>query len=229
MAYCTVDQARAAGCTGTDAEVGAWIALAQVRVDRFTQQAFEPTDMTVAADIGPDGLILLPRRVRSVSAVVVADGGVGGDGVTLPAAAYRVTTSAVLGDVDAVQLYATGYDDLVAGAESYSGGWAGLFDRLCADRAQVTGSYGFDAPPPGVDLATAMVAAYVQGVTTGTATASGTTPPGGVDTDDEGNNVAITDTEGGATTSPAAPSTGVAEADALLSQYHGGPALLAGV
>lgn len=229
MAYCTVDQARAAGCTGTDAEVSAWIALAQVRVDRFTQQAFEPVDLTVAADIGPDGLILLPRRVRSVSAVVVA-GGVGGDGVTLPAAAYRVTTSAVLGDVDAVQLYADGWDDLVAGAESYSGGWAGLLDRLCADRAQVTGSFGYDAPPPGVDLATAMVAAYVQEVITGATAPDGTAPPGDLDVDDEGNQVAITDEA--ATTagdSPAAPSTGVAGADALLSQYHGGPALLVGV
>lgn len=230
MAYCTVDQARAAGCTGTDLEVASWIALAQTRVDAYCQQVFEPTDMTVAADVAPDGLILLPRRVRSVSAVVVADGGVGGDGVTLPAAAYRVTSSATLGDVDAVQLYATGWDDLVAGAESYNGGWAGLLDRLAAERALVDGSFGYDTPPPGVDLATAMVAAYVQQVTTGQTAPDGTAPPGGVNTDDEGNNVAITDeTTAVAADSPAAPSTGVAAADKLLAQYHGGPALLAGV
>lgn len=227
--YCTVDQARAAGCTGTDLEVESWIALAQSRVDAFTQQVFEPTDMTVAADIGPDGLILLPRRVRSVSAVVAADAMVDGGGVEVPAAAYRVTSSAVLGDVDAVQLYLGGYDDLIAGAESYNGGWAGLWERYGADRVQVTGSFGYDTPPPGVDLATALVAAYVQGVTTGTTAADGTAPAGGVDTDDEGNNVAITDEAGGATTSPAAPTTGSAQADTLLAQYHGGPPLLAGV
>jgi len=226
--YCSIDQARAAGCTGTDPEVAAWIALAQGRVDRYTQQVFEPTDLTIAADIGPDGLILLPRRVRTVGAVVVADAG--GGGVAIPAAAYRVTSSAVLGDVDAVQLYASGWDDLVVGAESYNGGWAGLLDRLCADRAQVVGSFGYDAPPPGVDLATAMVAAYVQQVTTGATAPDGTAPPGNLDVDDEGNQVAITDEV--ATTaadSPAAPSTGVAAADALLSGLHGGPALLAGV
>lgn len=225
--YCTLDQARAAGCTGTDADVQSYILLAQARVDAFTQQCFEPTDMTVAADVGSDGLILLPRRVRTVSAVVAADGG-GGDGITVPVTAYRVTSSSVLGEVDAVQLASYGYDNLVAGAEYWSGGWAGLWDRFDVTRVHVTGSFGYDSPPPGVPEATALVAAYVQGIQTGQATPAGTAPPGGVDTDDEGNTVTITDAPP-TSTSAARPSTGSTQADALLTPYQGGPALLAGV
>ncbi len=40
--YCSVAQARTAGCTGSDPEVTAWITAAMERITAYTQQAFEP-------------------------------------------------------------------------------------------------------------------------------------------------------------------------------------------
>lgn len=216
--YCTVAQARAAGCTGTDPEVEAWILLAQQRVDAYTQQAFEPTDLTVSGEIGGDSRILLPRRVRTVATVTLS-AGPGTTDYVVPASAYRVTSTAVLGQVDAVQLALCGYDDLIVGAESYSGGWPNLWRRW-GSVASVAGSFGFETPPPGVDLATAQVAAWVQAVTTGQGTPGGGIAPGGLQVDDEGNNVVIapaSDTEDGA--APPHSGTGVATADVLLAPY----------
>ncbi len=225
--YCTVAQARAAGVTGTDPEVVAWILLAQTRVDQYTQQAFEPTDLTVAGYVGTGGLILLPRRVRTVDAVVLATGP-GATGQTVPATAYRVTTSAMLGQVDGVQLAQGGYDDLVAGAESYNGGWPGLWIRW-GRSATVSGSFGWDAPQPGVALATAQVAAWVQGVTTGHGTPGGGIAPGGLAVDDEGNNVVIEPAADSDDAAPPVAGTGVATADVLLAPYLNRYNLLAGV
>jgi hypothetical protein len=229
--YCSVAQARAAGCTGTDPEVEGWILLAQTRVNSYTQQLFEPTDLTVGGEVSPTGLILLPRRVRTVSTVVLGTGP-GDTGHTIPSTAYRTTSTSVLGQVDAVQLAQGGYDDLVAGAESYSGGWPGLWSRWGRD-ATVMGSFGWDAPPPGVDLATAMVAAWVQAVTTGQGTPGGGVAPGGLAVDDEGNNVVIepvgTGGEDGDGPTPPRASTGVPQADVLLAAYVNAYNLLAGV
>ncbi|GAA2112461.1 hypothetical protein GCM10009759_55190 [Kitasatospora saccharophila] len=227
--YCTVAQARAAGCTGTDGEVIGWISRAQAVVDAYTQQAFEPTDLTVAGTVSPTGLILLPRRVRTVSAVRLGTGP-GDSDHTIPATAYRVTSSSVLGQVDAVQLAQYGYDDLVAGAESYSGGWANLWCRW-GSSALVDGSFGYDTPPPGVDLATAMVAAWSQLVATGQGTAGGGVAPGGIQVDDEGNNVVIepatSDDTGDGPSTPRA-TTGVPQADVLLSLYRNDYTLIGG-
>jgi hypothetical protein len=225
--YCTVAQARAAGVTGTDPEVEAWIALAQTRVDAYTQQVFEPTDLTVAGEVGATGLILLPRRVRTITEVALAVGP-GADTHPVPASAYRATSSAVLGQVDAVQLAQGGFDDLVAGAESYSGGWPALWYRW-GKSAMVAGSFGYDAPPPGVDLATAQVAAWVQGVTTGQGTPGGGVAPGGLAVDDEGNNVVIEPATGDDAAAPPTAGTGVATADVLLAPYLNRYNMLAGV
>src|SRR5919206_4657153 len=132
MAYCSEQAARDAGCTGTSAEVLAWIAAAQERITLYTQQLFEPTDLVVVADVGADGLVILPRRIRTVTAVMPvleAD-----DGPSIPSSAYRVTSSDVLGQIDAVYLAWGGYDDLVVGAESYAGGWLGLWERWGAEQ-----------------------------------------------------------------------------------------------
>ena len=102
MAYCSIEAARDAGCTGTDAEVAAWIQAAREGIERYTQQVFEPTDLVVVADVGAGGLVILPRRVRTVTSVMpVLEAE---DGPSLSASAYRVTSSAVLGQVDAVHL-----------------------------------------------------------------------------------------------------------------------------
>ncbi|MGW2379304.1 hypothetical protein [Streptomyces sp. NPDC001658] len=217
MAYCSLEAAREAGCTGTDAEVAAWIEAARERIDAYTQQLFEPTDLVVVvADVGAGGLVILPRRVRtvtSVTPVLNAD-----DGPVIPSSAYRVTSSAVLGQVDAVHLAWGGYNDLVVGAESYSGGWFGLWSRWGAEQVKVAGSFGYDETPMVVGMANALLAAHLQAEATAD---DGDTPDGGLDVDDEGNNVAIEDADDDASSDPDAPSasTGSTQVDALLAGY----------
>lgn len=225
MAYCSVAQARDAGCTGSDAEVAAWIAAATERITRYTQQVFEPTSLVVVADVAPDGLVILPRRVRSVTAVEpVVDAG---SSTPLPASAWRVTSSSVLGQVDAVHLRWSGYDDLIVGAESYSGGWRGLFERWGLEQAKVTGEFGYDEVPLLVAQACAVLAAHVQAQAAPSDADSAQDP--GLDVDDEGNNVRIEDDSD--TTEPvaASASTGSTQADALLVGYLNRPALIGGI
>jgi hypothetical protein len=216
MAYCSIEAARNAGVTGDDAVVAAWITAAQEAIERYTQQCFEPTDLVVVADVGADGLVTLPRRVRTVTAVMpVLEPD---DGVSLPPASYRVTSSAVLGQVDAVHLAWGGYDDLVVGAESYNGGWLGLWERWGAEQVKVIGSFGYDTVPLLVQQACALLAAHLQ------AEASPTdpdAPDGGLDVDDEGNNVAIEDADEEVASGVVSPSasTGSTQVDALLSGY----------
>jgi hypothetical protein len=215
MAYCSEEEARDAGCTGTSAEVLAWIAAAEERITRYTQQLFEPTSLVVVADVAADGLVILPRRVRTVTAVtpVVSDGSAS----ALPSSAWRVTSSDVLGQVDAVHLRWGGYDDLIAGAESYNGGWRGLFERWGMEQAKVTGEFGYDTVPVLVSKACALLAAHIQAEAAPSDADAAADP--GLAVDDEGNNVRIEDDD--AETTPAAPSssTGSTQADALLVAY----------
>jgi hypothetical protein len=221
-----VAEARDAGCTGTDAEVAAWIAAAAERITLYTWQFFEPTPLVVVADVGADGLVILPRRVRSVTSVTPVVSG--DDGPSLPASAYRVTSSDVLGQIDAVHLAWGGYDDLVAGAESYNGGWAGLWDRWRAEQVKVAGEFGYAAVPALVGKACALLAAHLQAAAapSDADTAAG---GGGVEVDDEGNNVRIENDAD--ETTPVAPSasTGSTQVDALLVSYINRPALIGGV
>lgn len=214
MAYCSIAQAQAAGCTGSDAEVTAWIAAAQEAIERYTQQVFEPTSLVVVADVAPDGLVILPRRVRSVTAVMPvleAD-----DGPSLPASGYRVTSAAVLGQVDAVHLAWGGYDDLIAGAESWNGGWAGLLARWGAEQVKVVGEFGYDEPPLLVQQACALLAAHLQAKAAPSDADAAQDPS--LQVDDEGNNVAIEDDAPSGVVAPSA-STGSTQVDALLVAY----------
>lgn len=226
MAYCTVAQARDAGTTGTDAEVAAWIAAATERITAYTQQCFEPTVMVVVADVAPDGTCLLPRRVRtitSVTPVVASD-----DAPSLPSSAWRVTSSDVLGSVDALHLRWGGYDDLIVGAESWSGGWRGLWDQWGQEQARIVGEFGYDAVPPLVTQACALLAAHLQ-ATAAPSDADAAQAPG-LDVDDEGNNVRIENDA--AETTPVSPSasTGSTQVDALLVSYlNRGYNLLGGI
>ena len=227
MAYCSVEQARAAGVTGTDAEVAAWITAATERITSYTQQLFEPTPLVVVADVAPEGLVLLPRRVRSVTSVApVLDGD---DGTSLPASAYRVTSADVLGGVDAVHLRWGGYDDLIVGAESYNGGWRGLFDRWGAEQARIEGMFGYATVPALVAQACALLAAHIQGQAAPSDADNTQTP--GLDVDDEGNNVRIeNDTDDGAEPLPPSASTGNTQVDALLVGYlNRGHSLIGGI
>ncbi|MET9701683.1 hypothetical protein [Streptomyces griseus] len=221
-----MDQAKDAGCTGTDGEVAAWISAATERITAYTQQYFEPTVAVVVADVAPDGTALLPRRVRSVTSVtpVVA----GDDTPSLPSSAYRVTSSDVLGGVDAVHLRWGGYDDLIAGAESYNGGWRGLFDRWGAEQARIEGEFGYATVPVLVAQACALLAAHIQAAAA-PSDADSTAAPG-LDVDDEGNNVRIENTADEETT-PVAPSasTGSTQVDALLVGYLNRASLIGGI
>ncbi|MEV6313366.1 hypothetical protein AB0M10_32855 [Streptomyces sp. NPDC051840] len=227
MAYCSVDEARNAGATGTDAEVTAWISAATERIIAYTQQLFSPTPLVVVADVAPEGLVLLPRRVRSVTTVEpVIDNGTG---TSLPASAYRVTSSDTLGGVDAVHLRWGGYDDLIVGAESYNGGWRGLFDRWGAEQARITGTFGYAETPLLVTQACALLTAHVQAAAA-PSDADSTAAPG-LDVDDEGNNVRIENTtDDDAEALPPSASTGNTQVDALLVGYlNRGHSLIGGI
>lgn len=225
MAYCSEDQARAAGCTGTSGEVAAWISAATERITSYTLQLFEPTSLVVVADVAPDGLVLLPRRVRTVTSVTPVVGA--DDAPSLPSSAWRVTSSDVLGSVDAVHLRWGGYDDLIAGAESYNGGYRGLFERWGLEQAHIAGEFGYAAVPELVAQACALLAAHIQAGATPSDADAAEDPA--LSVDDEGNNVEITDdTE---TATPVAPSasTGLTQVDALLVSYLNRTALIGGI
>ncbi|MFD4684914.1 hypothetical protein, partial [Streptomyces sp. NPDC058461] len=176
-----------------------------------------------------DGLVILPRRVRQVTAVRPVPGV--DDAPSLPSSAYRVTSSAVLGQVDAVRLAWGGYDDLVVGAESYSGGWQGLWSRWGAGQAKVVGSFGYDEPPLLVAEACALLAAHIQAQAA--PSDADAAQDDSLQVDDEGNNVAIEDTDtDDAPSEPVDPSasTGSTQVDALLAPYlNRGPSLIGGV
>ncbi|MEU9198854.1 hypothetical protein [Streptomyces sp. NPDC048332] len=225
MAYCSEAQARDEGCTGTSAEVLAWIAAATERITAYTQQLFEPTPLVVVADVAPDGLVLLPRRVRtitSVTPVVAAD-----DAPSLPSSAWRVTSADTLGAVDAVHLRWGGYDDLIVGAESYNGGWRGLFESWGLEQARITGEFGYAECPFLVTTACALLAADMQAGAAPSDADAEQAP--GLDVDDEGNNVRIeNDDEETGVVSPSS-STGLPQADALLVTFLNRAPLLGGV
>lgn len=225
MAYCSEDEARTAGCTGTSAEVAGWIAAATERITRYTQQVFEPTPLVIVADVAPDGTVLLPRRVRTVTSVTPVVATV--DAPSLPSSAWRVTSADVLGAVDAVHLRWGGYDDLIVGAESYNGGWRGLFESWGLEQARVAGEFGYAEVPFLVSQACALLAADMQAGATPSDADTAQSP--GLDVDDEGNNVRIeTDDDASGIVSPSS-STGSTQADALLVTFLNRPALIGGV
>ncbi len=205
MTYCTLPEARAAGATGTDAEVTAAIVAATARVDRYTGEIWETRPgVTVRARFGGDGVALLPRRVQTVDMVTFA-------GATSPltASAYRVRSSAVMGDVDAVE-WVSGlgdWNDLVVGAERWNGGWANLGGGS-RNQVLVTGTFGHKATPQPVTQATALLAAAIR---------TGGLPPAG--TDLEGNPNGLADPN----LTPAGSGTGLTAADELLRPLRRAP------
>lgn len=204
--YATRAEARAAGAQGTDAELDTALASARTRIDRFTRQSWAPAVATVAADVSGKGVVLLPRQIDEREPTTVR---YVGSSVALPTTSYQVTSSRVLGHVDAIWLGAGGGDILVLGAEPYNGGWRNLQPRT--GKVEITGTFGTGDTPQEVRAAAAMIAAAITqggGLATG-----GTAAP---DTDDEGNVVTIT--TGGDDEPPSGDgrTTGVPAADVLL-------------
>ncbi len=205
MPYCTVDEAKAAGATGTDAEITAAIADATARVDRYTSEIWETRPgVTVRARLGADGVALLPRRVQTVDTVTFA-----GATSAITTTAYRVRSSAVIGDVDAVE-WVSGFgdwNDLVVGAERWNGGWTNL-GAGSRNQLLVTGTFGHTATPQPVTQATALLAAAIR---------TGGLPPAG--TDAEGNPNGLADPN----LTPAGSGTGLPAADELLRSLRRTP------
>lgn len=135
----------------------------------------------------------------------------------------------MLGQVDAVHMAWGGYNDLVVGAESYNGGWQGLWQRWGAEQVTVVGEFGYATVPLLVKQACALLAADIQAKAAPSDADAEQDPS--LQVDDEGNNVAIEDSDEGTEegVSPAA-STGSTQVDALLVSYlNRGPSLIGGV
>lgn len=158
MTYCTEQQARDAGATGSTGQVTAAIASAELRIDRYTGQRWAPTAMSVIGRVTGKGLILLPRQVDPAQTVAVRFLGATAD---LPSTSFQVTSSREVGGTDAVYLGAGGGDILIAGAEPYNGGWRGLLPST--GQARVTGTFGTATTPTEVVRACAMLAASITG------------------------------------------------------------------
>jgi hypothetical protein len=207
--YASRDEARNAGAQGTDDQIDDALASARARIDSYTGQSWAPEEMTVVAPLSGSGVALLPRQIDPDLPVEVRFVGATTD---VPATAYHVTSSRVLGQVDAIYLGAGGGDILIAGAEPYNGGWANLLPR--SGQIQVTGTFGVLDTPAEVSGAAALIAAAIsQGGGLPADYTSGAT------VDDEGNTVAIEPsgtTDDGATRRPTR-TTGVPAADALLA------------
>lgn len=147
--YATLEQARARGAVGTDAEVTAAIVAAMERVDRFTGDHFEPVTESVQVRVKGD-YAPARRRLQSVTSITAP----------VPGQAPRtIPTTAYMLEPHGVRFRAWGSDVLVAGAEPWSGGWANLIGPLDGTYVTIAGVWGWDAPPDEVADATAILAA----------------------------------------------------------------------
>lgn len=66
MSYCTIDQAKAAGASGTDTEIQAAIDQAKATIDLYCRETFEPTNAVLSVFVGADGQGRLSRWAASV-------------------------------------------------------------------------------------------------------------------------------------------------------------------
>lgn len=215
--YCTVEQAQAVGAIGTIPVVTAAVEQASALVDGYTGTVWSRSPLRVSARVSDDGTVLLPLPVGDVLSVTLA-----GSDVALADTAWRWSTSLTPGDVDAVYIGGgRGYSILVAGAEPWNGGYAGLLGHQASDRVTVEGTWGPEITPLYVEQATASLAAWLttggslvpptEGTNTGTL--------GGIDADDEGNVVSIATRAPDYEPGTAARTTGLAAVDALLRPF----------
>lgn len=205
MAYCTLEQARAAGAVGTDEQVAAAIADAGRLIDAYTGTVWEPRQLELVARVESDGAVFLPYVVQSVTAVTP----VGGQD-PLPDGGYLVLSSRTPGQVDAIVFGGRGWANaLVLGAEPWAGGYANLLRGSVTGQVTVAGTFGPEVTPPEVVDAARALAAWR------TTSGSLVTAPGPVQTNDEGDSVAITLTVEQATTR--SHTTGLGAVDAVLA------------
>ena len=144
--YCTIQEAKDAGATGTEDEIEAAIEAAEELIDAYTGDRFATTVMTVMGTYS-NGQILLPVRLQSISTVRFV-----GHDTDVDTTAYRLRTSATLGDIDALEW--------IGGGSGYNG-----------YRATVTGVFGYATTPWAVRRAAALIAAHLRKHPTGSPTA----------------------------------------------------------
>lgn len=211
-AYVSLEEARSAGASGSDAEVLAAIEAASARVERYTRDVFEPTLLTQTLDVLPDGVVRSVKRIIAVDSVALY-----GVASPLDPTGWRLESDGTI----LVLAFIGGGDITINGAEPYNGGWANLMTR--EPRVIVTGTFGWATPPYDVKQATALIAAAIRGadVLTDSATTSGTAA------DAEGNVLPVVPPfnederrdELAAAARVRSRTTGVLEADALLASY----------
>lgn len=159
--YCTLDQARDAGASGSDDEVTAAIERATDRVIRYTHELFTPETLTIVRPVSRDGAVYTHLRIGTVTAVRYV-----GWSTPISPGSWRYTTSETPGQTDAVLLVgALAWSDItVLGAEPWNGGWANLYLPTADVQAQVEldGTFGWDAPPGDVAEATAIIATHLR-------------------------------------------------------------------
>gem|GEM_PF-4374311 len=92
MSYCTIDQAKSAGASGTDTDIQAAIDQAKVTIDQYCRETFEPTNAVLTVYVG-DVYGRLPRWAASVT-----EGTLDVDGFTwYPPTTYPWSYSSVVG------------------------------------------------------------------------------------------------------------------------------------
>lgn len=229
MTYCTLDEARAAGAVGDDAAVTLAIARAQSSVEDFTGDLFEPSTRTVVARLGADGRAMLPYRVTDPAGSYTVTDHDGVAATPYAAGTFRMFSSAVEGDVDAVGLGSAwaGSNVLVYGMEP----WAR--PRNWQGRVRVSGQFGWDVCPEGVTAATAMLAAHLSRDITPDPDGNPATPlpQTATQVDPEGNVIPVVPPfgEGEDSTATARRTTGHRAVDALLVPYQRVPLTLTAV
>lgn len=157
MTYSTLAAARAAGATGTDAEVQAALDLAGAQIDTLTSEWWNTRVATVRVQVDRDGYARLPRRVQTVTAVRP----VGGLSDLTPSL-YLVESSAVLGGRDRLRLAGSGDGrwDVLRNHDPLH--YMGHQDRQPAS-LDVTGTFGVDPTPAAISEAEARIAARITG------------------------------------------------------------------
>lgn len=172
----------------TDAQITAALVAARSLIDAYTGQWWEPTPATIVARAGADGLVLLPYRVVTVTAVRPV-----GSSTPVPAAAYTVTSADKPGQYDSVRLGPQRWaDPLIVGAEPWAGGWSNLLGDTSGAQVEIDGTFGraLTDQPVITDAAVALAVWRLGGGKLIPASGAGdATPPS---TDDEGNAVSIT-------------------------------------
>lgn len=153
-AYCSVEEARAAGADGADAEVLAAVHEASDRVDTFTGGWWAPRTETVRVRLDDDGWVRLPRTLQTIDSIAVE----GGAQPYPYSGEHRIERSSMLGGRDRLALLGFGlglHDDLRVGWESYRTPHPSVYRRTLA----VTGTWGTTDTPDRVRRATALLAA----------------------------------------------------------------------